>query len=421
MNKLKFPLQLVMMGLVITACSDSNESESQVDASVTQASETVIAQTTDLTGADMPQIPENHIAMVQVGNGGPEVFERRSIPVLEPGEGEILAKVVATAINPIERRFREGGGRPPVANGAGGGMGAGGAAMGPGGGMGAGDVAMGAGAMGPGGNATAVTLPGGDFSGIVVKLGTGVTNLKVGDAIFSKVAIDRGAREGLNGTYSQYVITRAEHTNLKPEDQTFAEASGLGTVGVTALRTIWHADVSAGQRVFINGIGGGIGSSAAQFALERGAYVLGTASGRHHEYLESIGVHEAINYREVQFDEVITEPVDVVIETVSTDTANQALNILKPGGKLVSIAGAADATLCAEKQVICDRIGGEFGWPNSEMLPEIARLAREGHYRLNVDATFPLEEVGAAQEQNFNVGTTGKVVVIVDDQLANTK
>lgn len=337
-------------------------------------------------------IPSTQMAIVQIGNGGAEVFHYQSVPVLEPGEGQVLVKVVATAINPIERRNRVGGGRPPQGGGP----------------------ARGAAPSDP-----QPTLPGGDLSGIVVKLGEGVTNLQVGDAVFSKVAIGGRGVDGLNGAYSEYVITRADHTNLKPADQTFAEASGLGTVGVTALRTIWHADVQEGDRVFINGIGGGIGSSAAQFALERGAYVLGTASARHHAHLYSIGVDEVIDYREVQFDEVIQEPVDVVIETVSTATANQALNILRPGGKLVSIAGAADPDMCDTKAVDCSRIGGEFGWPNTQMLAEVAQLAWDGHYRLNVDATFPLEQAAAAQDQNYNVGTSGKVVLIVDAELAN--
>lgn len=329
-------------------------------------------------------VPDSQMAIVQIGNGGPEVLHYQRIPVLQPGPGEVLIKVVAAAINPIEWRSREGQGRPPA-----------------------------------GGNtAQAPSVPGGDIAGIVVQLGEGVNHLKPGDAVFAKLAFGQG---GLNGAYAEYTVAPANQTNLKPADQTFAEASGLGTVGVTALRTIKHANVQAGQRVFINGIGGGIGSSAAQFALARGAYVLGTASARHHAYLKSIGVHEVINYREVAFDQVIEEPVDVVIETVSTETANQALNILKPGGNLVSIAGAADPSLCEAKGVNCSRIGGEFGWPNSQMLAEVAQLAHEGHYRLNVDSSFPLEQAGAAQDQNHNVGTTGKVVLIVDPELADQR
>ena len=342
-------------------------------------------------------VPDTQMAIVQIGTGE-DSFHYQSIPVLDPNPGEVLVKVVATAINPIERRNRVGGGRPP-------------------GGAGGGPGQAGGGAPAP--TEPRQTIPGGDFAGIVVKLGEGVSNVQVGDKIFSKVAIGGGGVDGLNGAYSEYVITLAEHTNLKPEDQTFAEASGLGTVGVTALRTIWHAEVKAGDRVFINGISGGIGSSAAQFAMERGAYVLGTASARHHEYLNSIGIDEVINYREVQFDEVVEEPVDVVIETVSTATANQALNILRSGGKLVSISGAADAGICEERGIDCSRIGGEFGWPNTLMLAEIGQLARDGHYRLNVDSTFPLEEAAAAQDLNFNVGTTGKIVLIVDEELAN--
>eukprot|EP00903_Cladosiphon_okamuranus_P004294 g4292.t1 len=348
------------------------------------------------------------MAILQVGNGGPEVLEYRRVPVSEPGAGEVLIKVVATGINPIDRRNREGGGRRPAPAQAG--------AMGaPAEGMAAPQGGMGAGAPADAGGPS---IPGGDLSGIVAKLGEGVTNVAVGDAVFTKLANGSAA---LNGSYAEYAIAQAEHVNPKPAGLTFAEAAGLGTVGVTALRTIWHADVQEGERVFINGIGGGIGSSAAQFAKERGAYVLGTASGRHAEYLQSIGVDEHINYREVQFDEVIQEPVDVVIETVSTATANQALNIMKSGGRLVSIAGAATPELCDEKGVNCSRIGGSFGWPNTQMLAEVYRLAEAGHYRLNVDSTFPLEEAGAAQEQNYNVGTSGKVVLIVDAELANQK
>lgn len=339
-------------------------------------------------------VPITHMAMVQEGNGGAEVLKYRSIPVLAPGEGEVLIKVVAAGINPIDRRSREGGG--------------------PGGPRPAGGAPMGA----PANTTPTLTILGGDLSGIVVKLGEGVTNIEIGDAVFAKL----GAAQGrLNGAYSEYAVAPANQTAPKPSDQTFAEAAGMGTVGGTAMRTIKHGEVAAGQRVFINGIAGGIGSSAAQFALARGAYVLGTASGGHHDYLASIGVHEAINYREVQFDEVITEPVDVVIETVGTATANQALNILRPGGHLVSISGPADPALCEEKGVTCSRIGGEFGWSNAELFPEIYQLAESGAYRLNVDTTFPLQEAGAAQDLNFNVGTRGKIVLIVDAELANQK
>lgn len=360
------------------------------------------------------EIPVEQLAVVQTGNGGPEVLQLQTIPVLEPGEGEVLIKVVAAAVNPIDRRLREGGG--------GGGAPAGGMGGPPGGGMGAPQGAGGpaGGGMGgaPGGDVARTSVPAMDLAGIVVKLGEGVTSLSIGDAVFSKLAF---GDTRLNGAFSEYAVAPANQTYAKPTDQTFAEASGLGTVGVTALRTIWAADVQEGERVFVNGIGGGIGSSAAQFAKERGAYVLGTASGRHADYLAKIGVDEHINYREVQFDEVITDPVDVVIETVGSETANQALNIMTEGSRLVSISGPADATRCEEIGATCSRIGGEFGWPNSEMLAEVARIAEAGAYRLNVDTVFALEEAGAAQEQNYNVGTSGKVVVVVDADLASQK
>lgn len=338
--------------------------------------------------ARAPDVPTTQMAIVQTGNGGPEVLKYERIPVLEPGSGEVLIKVVAAAINPIEWRNRVGGG-------GGGGGRQGGPAAPP-----------------------AASVPGGDLAGIVVRLGAGVTTLKVGDAVFAKLG---PGQPGLNGAYAQYAVANATQVMPKPTGQTYAEASGLATVGMTAMRTLDHAGVAPGQRVFINGIGGGIGSSAAQIAQARGATVLGTASARHHAYLKSIGISEVIDYQKVKFDQVIKEPVDVVIETVSTETANQALNILKPGGQLVSIAGAASAELCAAKGVKCARIGGSVGRSNPELLAEITRLAEAGKYKLNVDATFPLEQAGAAQDLNHNVGTSGKVVLIVDAALANTR
>lgn len=355
----------------------------------------------DVSGQKQQAIPTTQMAIVQNGNGGAEVLTLQEIPVLDPGANQVLIKVVAAGINPIERRFREGGG------GGAGGMGA------PAGGMGGG--AMGGNAMG---GPAGASVPGGDLAGIVVKKGENVSNVEVGDAVFAKMPFGAG---GLNGAYSQYAVTSDDQIAPKPSDQTYAEAAGIATVGMTAMRTLDHAQVKSGDRVFINGIGGGIGSSAAQIAMARGAYVLGTASAKHHDYLKSIGVTEAINYREVQFDEVITEPVDVAIETVSTATANQALNIIKPGGQLVSIAGAATQAHCEEKQVTCARIGGNVGRSNKELLAELYQLAEAGKYKLNVDSTFPLEQAGAAQDQNYNVGTTGKIVLIVDPNLANSK
>lgn len=404
--------------IFLLSCSadQSDQSNAPPQTEANTASESAAAQPVSAPAS----IPSTQMAIVQVGNGGAEVFEYQSIPVLEPSANEVLIKVVAAAINPIERRIREGNNRPTQAAGGGAPAQAGMGAPPQAGGMGGPQTGGNGGTAQIGGNggppqANGPSVPGGDIAGFVAKIGSGVSNVAVGDAVFAKLAF---GQTGLNGAYSEYTIAPANQINLKPIDQSFEEAAGLGTVGVTALRTIKHADVSPGDRVFINGIAGGIGSSAAQFALERGAYVLGTASGRHHEYLESIGVHEAINYREVQFDQVIEEPVDVVIETVGTATANQALNILKPGGKLVSIAGPADAALCEEKQVDCSRIGGEFGWPNSEMLAEVARIAAAGAYRLNVDTVFPLQQAGAAQDLNFNVGTGGKVVLLVDAEAA---
>ncbi|HAY45050.1 MAG TPA: NADPH:quinone reductase [Gammaproteobacteria bacterium] len=387
------PTLVLCISALLVACGSGQEASTSV------SSESFKAELID--------VPDTQMAIVQMGNGGPEVLKYQSIPVLEPATDEVLVKVVATAINPIDWRFREGVGRPPVYGVAGGNPDGGGAPS--------------SGTTTPPAPPTGErppSVPGMDISGVVVKLGEAVTNIELGDAVFAKLATGQTI---LNGGYSEYAIAPANQVVTKPTDRTYAEAAGLGTVSITALRTIEHADVSAGQRVFINGIAGGIGSSAAQIAKARGAYVLGTASGGHHEYLKTIGVDEAINYREVQFDEVIQEPVDVVIETVGTETANQALNILKPGGQLVSIAGPADPDKCEAAGVICARLGGPVGRSNEVLLQEIGQLAEAGQFKLNVDTTFPLEQAGAAQDLNHNVGTRGKIILIVDPEMADQK
>lgn len=377
---------------------------------------------------DSSAVPATQMAIVQVGNGGAEVLTYQSIPVLDPAEGHVLIKVAAAAINPIDLRDRTGlartGGR---AGGGGGGMGGAMGAMGAGsmaGSMGGGMGGQGGGGQAGGGGAPQTVdvgsrIPGYDLSGVVVKLGAGVSNIKLGDAVFAK--LPPPVSGVLNGAYSEYVVVAIDDVASKPTGHTFAEASGLGTVGTAALRVLDQAGVTAGDRVFINGIGGGVGSSVAQIALARGAYVLGTASSRHHDYLRTIGVTEVINYREAAFDEVIQDPVDVVVETASTESANQALNILKTGGQLVSVVGDADATLCAEKKVVCSRIDENTGRPINELLAEVVQLGEEGKYKLNVDSTFTLEEAAAAQDRNNNIGTTGKLVLIVDPALSNSR
>jgi NADPH:quinone reductase-like Zn-dependent oxidoreductase len=259
-------------------------------------------------------------------------------------------------------------------------------------------------------------IPGFDAAGVVVKLGPDVSGLAVGDEVFTMIG--RIQIDGLNGSYAEYVIAPADNVVHKPESFSFAEAAGLGTVGLTAARTLDPADIEAGDRVFIDGIAGGVGSSAAQIAKAAGATVIGTASARHHEYLQSLGVDQVVDYTKVDFVEVV-EPVDVYFETVNGEIAVRGLGIIKPGGRLVSVAGAPDKAACDAAEVACPVMGPPPG-PNAasgvsegDYLRQVAELAEQGEFRINIDRSYPLAEAAAGQEYNRAGHTQGKVILIV--------
>jgi NADPH:quinone reductase-like Zn-dependent oxidoreductase len=386
-------------------------------------------------GLALAATPKEQKAIVQNGSGGVEVMKYQTIPVLEPGKDQVLIKVYAASVNPVDWKMRVGMG------GMGGGEGMGGAGGPPGGDMGAAPQGAGGppgggaggppggGAGGPPGgggmggmNMSGPRVPGFDVAGVIEKVGEGVTNVKVGDPVFSMIGMAQVS--GLNGGYSQYAVAPAANVVAKPKNLTYAQAAGLGTAGMTGARLIESADVQKGQRVFIDGIAGGVGSSAAQVAKAKGAYVIGTASAKHDAFLKSIKVDEVIDYTKVKFEEAIKQPVDVVVETVSGDNATRALKILKKGGKVVSAAGAPAADACTAAGVTCPAGGppGAQGGPSEgQLLAEVAKLASEGKFTVNVDATFPLEKAADAQEKNRAGGTTGKVIIVVDAANADKK
>lgn len=326
-------------------------------------------------GTPADDIPTEQQAIVQQQNGGPAVLSLQTVPVLEPGEGQVLVRVRAAAINPIDWKIREGYTPFPTHE---------------------------------------PRIPGFDIAGDVVKVGTGVEDLKPGDAVFAMIGMLDA--DGLNGGYSEYAIAPAANTLPIPDGYSYAEAAGLGTVGIAAARLIHKAQVAEGERVFIDGIAGGVGSSVAQMAKAAGATVIGTASARHHDYLDTLGVDQAVNYREQDFVEVV-DPVDVYVETVNTDLATHGLAIVKRGGRMVSVVGVPEEAACDDAGVACTAVGGPpkpDELTEAEYLGQVAALAAKGQFRIQVDREFPLSDAAAAQEENRDGGTQGKLVLIVD-------
>ncbi|WP_442938180.1 NADP-dependent oxidoreductase [Nostoc sp.] len=182
--------------------------------------------------------------------------------------------------------------------------------------------------------------------------------------------------------------------------------------------TAWQAmfdvaNLTSGQRILITGASGGVGSMAVQLAKAKGAFVIGTASGRNEEFVRSLGADEFVDYTGQPFEEVVKN-VDVVFDTVGSDTLERAFQTLKPGGFLVSVAGNPSETPSEEK---VREFGVEAAWsfskPNPQELAEITKLVDEGQVKAHVSTVLPLAEVKKAHQLSQSGRTRGKIVLQV--------
>jgi NADPH:quinone reductase-like Zn-dependent oxidoreductase len=293
----------------------------------------------------------------------------RSMPV--PGPTEIRVKVVAAGVNPVDWKTRAGGGM--------------------------------AGLLG----APPVVL-GWDVAGVVDALGPGVTRFAVGDRVLGMPRFPHQA-----GCYAEFVTGPSRHFAKLPDGLAWEQAGGLPLAGLTAWQCVVDiAEVRHGQRVLVHAAAGGVGHLAAQIALDRGAYVIGTASSAKHRLLGSLGLHEAINYRGTSFEHVV-EPVDVVIDAVGGDVAMRSLDTLRPGGLLICLRGdsAQEAIAAAPHRGL--RAIGMIVEPDGDGLEELAEMARTRRLKVLVEETFPLERAPEAHKVGERGGTTGKLVLTV--------
>jgi NADPH:quinone reductase-like Zn-dependent oxidoreductase len=281
-----------------------------------------------------------------------------TVAIPEPTAGQVRIKVIAASVNPVDWKR--------------------------------------AGSAAPGTKPVA----GRDVAGIVDKVGEGVTRWKKGDAVIGLAA---------TGGYAEYAISAADAMAAKPTKMSFEEAAGIPVVAETAYRAlVTVGDVQKGQRVLIHGAAGGVGSSAVQIAKAKGAYVIGTASARNHEFLRSLGVDETIDYNTTRFEDK-AKNVDLVVNTANAETNVRSVGVVKKGGKLVSVVGAPPADACAAAGITC----GGIGSVNGQMLPAIVELANAGKFRVSIEQKMPLEDAAKAWEANRTGHTRGKIVLQV--------
>lgn len=296
--------------------------------------------------------------------GGPETLAYGDAPDPTPGPGELLIAVRAAGVTPSELEWlptwstREGGPRPlPV-------------------------------------------IPGHEFSGEVQALGAGVDGFAVGDAVFGMNDWFR------DGTHAGACVARASDVAAKPPGIDHAAAAVTPISALTALQgLVERGRLAADERVLIHGAAGAVGTFAVQIARLRGAHVIGTASQHNLDFVRELGADEVVDRRAVRFEEVVRD-VDVVLDTVGGDTFEKSFDVLRAGGRVVTVAASSEHT--DDPRV---RDAFFIVEPSATQLAEAARLIAGGRLRPIVGTVFPLAEVRRAYEDR---PARGKNVVAPD-------
>jgi NADPH:quinone reductase-like Zn-dependent oxidoreductase len=296
--------------------------------------------------------------------GPPSVLVVDRVPRPEPQAGEVLLRVRAAGVNPMDWKFRAGFAR----------------------------------------NFMPITLPytpGIDVAGTIDRVGPGVTEFAPGDDVFG-----RGS-----GTYAEYAIAPVTTIARKPTGVSFEQAATLPVGGVTAWVGLFDvANLEPGQRLLVHGGAGGVGHLAVQLAHWKGAHVIATTSSANAAYVRALGADEVIDYTAVRFEDVVHD-VDVVLDTVGAETAGRSWGVLKPGGILVTVAGMADAETAAARGVRTSGVRAPA--VTRPILEELARLVETGALVPQVGPTFPLEEAVRAHTASETGHGRGRIVLQV--------
>src|ERR1700747_1726357 len=231
-------------------------------------------------------------------------------------------------------------------------------------------------------------IPGHEFSGVVEQIGGDVAASAPGDAVF-------GTTTGM-GAYAEYVAVKAAAIARKPSNLSFEEAASVPVAAQTAWEGLFtHAHLQKGQTILIHGGAGAVGAYAVQLASHAGATVIATASGLDEAYLKSIGASRVIDYREIQFEKVLKEKVDVVFHLTAGDIQERSFLVLKEGGYLVSATEPV-----SQEEAALHRVSGVMMRlaPSGEVLGRIGRLLEEGTIRPDVAAVYALQDAAQAWE-----------------------
>ena len=302
------------------------------------------------------------------GRGGPDNLSYDDAPKPQPGPGEVLVRVGATAVIATELTWDETYQTPT-------------------------------------GDPRPLPIPSHDLAGVVAEVGPGVTDFTVGAEVYALTAFDR------DGAEAEYAIALPYELAPKPQTLDMVQAAAVPLAALTAWQALFiHAHLSKGQTALIHGGAGGVGSYAVQLARWAGARVITTASARHHDFLRGLGADQVIDYTTTPFEDVVHD-VDIVFDTVGGESLTRSWQVVKDGGVVVSVVSPRPADDPTHTRA-------QFVWfivePSGEQLRAIGDLIDAGQIQPIVSQVFPLAEARAAWEAAASGHARGKIVLRVE-------
>uniref|UniRef100_UPI00403FA07E NADP-dependent oxidoreductase n=1 Tax=Candidatus Enterococcus willemsii TaxID=1857215 RepID=UPI00403FA07E len=316
-----------------------------------------------------------------------------TVDMLKIGANDVLVKIVAASINPIDLKTKDGGLKMLL-------------------------------------KYHMPLILGSDFAGVVTEVGAKVTTFQKGDAVYGRVQKNR------IGTFAEYIAVDQGDIARKPQNLSFEEAAAVPLVGLTSYQALHDImQIQPGQRVLIQAGSGGIGTIAIQLAKQMGAYVATTTSEKNRALVESLGADEVIDYRTQQFYDVL-ENYDYVFDTQGGKILEQAFRIIKPGGKVVSISGLPNARFADEYNVpfwkkFAFRLVTRnitklekttqadyyflFMKPSGQQLAILSRMIEEEKIHPVIDRVLPFTQIAQAFEYSHSGRAKGKIILKMFD------
>lgn len=302
--------------------------------------------------------------------GGPEKVKISTIELPELKEGEVLVRIKAAGVNPVDAVIREGYYKDMMPH-------------------------------------ALPVIPGWDLSGVIEERGHAARRFNKGDEVYAYAR----RPEVKWGTFAEYIVIPDSYLAEKPKNLSHEEAAGIPLAGLTAYQSLYSAGkLQENQSVLILGASGGVGSFAIQLAKAKGAEVIGVASEKNHAYMIELGADHTIDYHKNHVGEATKElfpdGVDLIFDCTSGETLQQSLIALKASGKLVSILNQGQDL---DPDINFDWV---FVEPNARQLDHLREMAEAGDLKVHVSRTYPLNEAAEALKQIKSLHTTGKIVVV---------